>query len=397
METSHSELATLEEQMLGGVVTKRGRAIFQRGEGMYLFDTEGRKYLDFTSAQGIAFLGHAHPVMQQALASQASQLMSLPSFLYGETRGRFLRKLAEILPRHLPHVYLCNSGTEAVEAALKFARLATGRTSLVATRKGFHGRTAGAFSLTWSPKTKDQLVPLLPAVTHTTYNQADMLADAVTEKTAGLFLEVVQGEGGVNVGQTEFLQRAQQVCQSRAALLIIDEIQTGFGRTGRWFGFQHADLRPDLVCMAKGLGAGFPMGAVAFTPAVKEKLFVGAHGSTFGGNPLACAAGLTALTAYQELDTVGNALHMGAYLLQGLREKTGHLKIVRDIRGKGLLLGIELRTHVRPFLQTLMLEQGVLMLNAGPRILRLLPPLILEQCHADAAIDAVSSVLAAAS
>ena len=397
METSHAALAALEEQILGGVVAKRNQVVFQRGEGMFLFDTEGNKYLDFTSAQGVAFLGHAHPVMQQALARQAAQLMSLPSFLYGETRGLFLQKLAEILPPHLPHVYLCNSGAEAVEVALKFARLATGRTSLVAASKGFHGRTAGALSLTWAPKTKEQFAPLLPAVTHTPYNRADKLADTVTEDTAGLFLEVVQGEGGVNVGQTEFLQHAQQVCRSRKTLLIVDEIQTGFGRTGHWFGFQHDNLQPDIVCMAKGLGAGFPMGAVAFTAEVQERLFVGAHGSTFGGNPLACAAGLAALTAYQELDTVGNALCMGEYLLHGLRKKAGHLRIVRDIRGRGLLLGIELRTHAGPLLQTLMLEHGMLMLNAGPRVLRLLPPLIVEQQHADTAIDAVSSVLAAAS
>ncbi len=397
METAYAQLATLEDRMLGGVVAKRSPIIFQRGEGLFLFDTEGNRYLDFTSAQGIAFLGHAHPVMQQALARQATQLISLPSFLYGETRGRFLQKLAEILPPHLPHVYLCNSGAEAVEVALKFARLATGRPSLVAASKGFHGRTTGALSLTWSPKTKEQFAPLLPAVTHTPYNRADRLADAVTAETAGLFLEVVQGEGGVNVGQTEFLQCAQQVCRSQAALLIVDEIQTGLGRTGDWFGFQHHDLQPDIVCMAKGLGAGFPMGAVAFTAAVQARLFTGAHGSTFGGNPLACAAGLAALKTYQELDTVGNARRMGEYLLHGLRQKVGSLKVVRDIRGRGLLLGIELRTYAGPFLQTLLREHGVLMLNAGPRVLRLLPPLILEQCHADMAIDAVSSVLSSAS
>jgi len=396
METADAALVALEDQMLGGVVAKRSPIVFRSGEGMFLFDTQGHKYLDFTSAQGIAFLGHAHPVMQQALARQAAQLTSLPSFLYGETRGRFLQKLAAILPPHLPHVYLCNSGAEAIEVALKFARLATGRDALVAASKGFHGRTAGALTLTWSPKTKERLAPLWPTATYTTYNRADTLADAVTEHTAALFLEVVQGEGGVNGGQTEFLQRAQAVCREREALLVIDEIQTGFGRTGHWFGFQHDDLRPDIVCMAKGLGAGFPMGAVAFTTAVQERLFVGAHGSTFGGNPLACAAGLAALTAYQELDTVGNALRMGEYLLHGLRHKAGPLRIVRDVRGRGLLLGIELRTHVRPFLQTLMLEHRILMLNAGPRVLRLLPPLVLEQRHADMAIDAVCSVLAAA-
>ena len=187
------------------------------------------------------------------------------------------------------------------------------------------------------------------------------------------------------------------MCRSNGALLIIDEIQTGLGRTGNWFGFQHDAMHPDIVCMAKGLGAGFPMGAVAYTAQVQEKLFVGAHGSTFGGNPLACAIGLATLSAYQDLDTVSNARNMGKYLLEGLKEKTGNLRVVREIRGRGLLLGIELRIHAGPFIQALMIEHGVLVLNAGPRVLRLLPSLILEKCHADAAIDAISSVLASAS
>lgn len=395
--TSIADLAELEERMYGGVVVKRNHIVFERGEGMSLYDTNGRQYLDFTSAQGVAFLGHSHPILQQALSQQSSKLISLPTFLCSEARGLFLKKLAEFLPSHLPFVYLCNSGSEAVEIALKFSCIATGRSSLAATTKGFHGRTAGAMSLTWSPKSRDGFLPLLPSVSHAPYNRPDRIQDAVSEETAGFFLEAVQGEGGVNVGKTDFMQRAQEVCRSKGALLISDEIQTGFGRTGHWFGFQHSDLHPDIVCMAKGLGAGFPMGAVAYTAEVQEKLYAGVHGSTFGGNPLACAIGLTALSAYQDLDTVGNAQAMGKYLLQGLKEKTSNLRIVREVRGRGLLLGIELRTHAGPFIQALMMDHGILVLNAGPRVLRLLPPLVMEKCHADVAINAISSVLAAAS
>lgn len=395
MVESLASLTAAEDDMLGAVVQKRSKIVFRRGEGMHLFDSDDRRFLDMTSAQGVAMLGHAHPLMREALERQAALLMSLPSFLYGETRGRFLQKLSEVLPPHLPHVYLCNSGSEAIEVAIKFAKLATGRTSLVAASKGFHGRTAGAFTLTWSPKTKERFAPLLPDVSHTPYNRPERLSEAVSEETAGFFLEVVQGEGGVNQGSDEFLREAQNACREQGALLIVDEIQTGFGRTGKWFGFQHSDLEPDIVCLAKGLGAGFPMGAVAYSSKVREKLFLGAHGSTFGGNPLACAAGLAALTAYQDLDIIGNAQRMGEYLFQILQEKLAGMRVVRQIRGRGLLIGVELRTLAGPFMKQLMEEHQVLVLNAGPRVLRLLPALIVEPSHADEAAEAMATVLGA--
>lgn len=390
-------LAAAEERLAGGLVPRRNDRVFQRGEGVYLFDMAGQCYLDFTSAQGIALLGHAHPAIAQAIAAQASTLVSLPSFLYGEARARFLGKLSSLLPAHLQHVYLCNSGAEATEAALKLAHLATGRQGLAAATKGFHGRTLGALALSWTPKSRQPFASWLPSVTHIPYNRPEALPDAVTENTAALFLEVIQGEGGVNIADTGFLQQAQAICRQTGALLVMDEIQTGLGRTGYWFGYEHAGLQPDIVCLAKGLGGGFPLGAVAFSDAVHAHLFPGAHGSTFGGNPLACAAGYAALSAYERLGTVPHAACMGEVLMQSLQERLGHLRIVRDIRGRGLIVGIELRTRAGPFMKSLLETHRVLVLNAGPRILRLLPPLIIEQEHVDKVVDALAAVLEDAS
>ncbi len=388
-----TELASIEQQVTGGLFVKRGDMVFSHGEGVYLFDTDGKRYLDFTSAQGVAMLGHAHSSVATAIAEQASRIISLPSFLYGATRSQFMGKLRDVLPPHLPHVFLCNSGTEAVEASLKFARLVTGRRQLVSATRSFHGRTTGSLALTWNPKSKEPFEPLLPDVATTQFNRPEALATDITQDTAALFLEVIQGEGGVNVATCEYLQTAQEVCKKHGALLVIDEIQTGFGRTGYWFAHQFAGLEPDLICMAKGLAAGFPIGAVAFTQEISSHMYMGVHGSTFGGNPLACAAGLAALTAYQEEGIIQHAARMGDYLMEEISRRLQGRRIVRAIRGRGLILGVELRTHANPFIRRLLQDHQILVLNAGSRILRLLPPLVVEESHVDKVLEALCTVL----
>ena len=296
---SQTNLAELEESILGGTTTRRNDTVIARGQGCWLWDTNGRAYLDLTSAQGVAMLGHCHPALSAALADQAHTLIALPNFLYSDVRARFAAALRDVLPPHLSHVFLANSGAEAIDGAIKFARLVTGRTGLIAFRSCFHGRTVGATSLTWEKKYREPFLPLLDTV-HLPYNNLAKVEEALDERVGAVFLEVVQGEGGVNMGERAFLEGVQRLCRERGALLVIDEIQTGFGRTGRWFGHQHFDLQPDIICLAKGLGGGFPMGAIAYTEQVQAALFPGAHGSTFGGNPLACAAGLAALQTYAE-------------------------------------------------------------------------------------------------
>lgn len=389
--------AEIEESILGGTTARRGDIVMSRGEGSWMWDTEDRKYLDLTSAQGITMLGHCHPALAKALTEQTQQLISCPNFFYNETRAQFGEKLVEVLPDHLKHVFISNSGAEAIDGAIKFARLVAGkdseRTKVVATMRSFHGRTMGAVSLTWEPKYRKPFQPMLMDVTHVSYNNLEKLDAAVDDQTVAVVLEPVQGEGGVNVGQAEFLQGAQKLCRERGALLIIDEIQTGFGRTGRWFGHEHFGLEPDIICMAKGIGGGFPMGAIAYTNQVHEHLYMGAHGTTFGGNPLACAAGLAAIQTYQDEKLIEHADRMGEYLHTRLHEALADYRIVRQIRGLGLMAGIELRQKAGRYLKSLMLDHGVLALPAGSNVLRLLPPLTITEAEIDIGVEAICEVL----
>jgi LysW-gamma-L-lysine/LysW-L-ornithine aminotransferase len=387
-------LAQIEETFLGGTTTRRGEVVIARGEGCWLWDVHDRRYLDLGSAQGVAMVGHSHPKLSAAVATQAQQLISCPNFLYNDTRAKFAAKLAEILPAHLQHIFLSNSGAEAMDGALKFARLATGRTKFVAFTRGFHGRTVGALSVTHDPKYREPFNPLLET-THVPYNNIAKLDAAVDDQTAAVVLEVVQGEGGVNLGKAEFLAAAQEFCRQRGALLIIDEIQTGFGRTGKWFGYQHFDLEPDILCLAKGIGGGFPMGAIVYGEWMQGALFPGAHGSTFGGNPLACAAGLAALEIYQEEGLIDRSARMGEFLRQALAEALHERAIVREIRGLGLMVAVELREKVGPYLKALMEEQSVIALPAGPNVLRLLPPLIIDEAEVEQGVRAIADVLPA--
>jgi len=389
---SMAELAAMEEQYAGGTTARRGDVVMARGEGCWMWDVEGRRYLDLTAGQGVAMLGHSHPALSAAIAEQASRLIACPNFFYNDVRARFVAKLVEVLPDHLSHVFLSNSGAEAIDGAIKYARLATGRTGIVATMRSFHGRTIGALSLTWEPKYRKPFAPLLD-VTHVPYNNVERLDAAVDENTAMVIVEPVQGEGGVNMGEAAFMQAAQRICRERGALLVVDEIQTGFGRTGHWFGHEHFGLQPDIICLAKGIGGGFPMGALAYTDRVHAALYPGAHGTTFGGNPLACAAGLAALEVYQREELIDRAAEMGQMLFDRLNAALANRTVVREIRGLGLMAGIELRERVGPYLRALMEEHAVLALPAGSNVLRLLPPLVISAEEIEIGVEAIARVL----
>jgi acetylornithine/LysW-gamma-L-lysine aminotransferase len=357
-----------------------------------MWDANGRRYLDLSSAQGVAMLGHCHPRLTEAIAKQADTLISCPSFLYSEVRADLAAALTSVLPPHLPHVFLANSGAEAVDGALKFARLVTKRAAFVSATKGFHGRTMGALSVTWEPKYREGFLPLLET-THVPFNDAAALDRAVGESTAAVILEVVQGESGVNIGTPEFLRAAEQICRERGALLILDEIQTGFGRTGRWFALEHAGIAPDIICLAKGLGGGFPIGAFAYTSRVREALSQGVHGSTFGGSPLACAAALAAIHAYGDERLIERSARLGAQMLDRLRAALEGVAIVREVRGLGLMLAVDLRTKVAPILKSLMMDHALIALPAGPTILRLLPPLVISEEEMQQGVDAVAQAV----
>ncbi len=256
---STQQIMDVEDQYSSGVYSKRSVAIV-RGEGAHLWDADGNEYIDCVGGQGAANIGHANPAVAKAIAEQAQQLISCPELFYNPKRAELEAKLCQMTG--YPRVYLCNSGTEAVEAALKFARLSTGRTGIAAAMRAFHGRTMGALSATWEKKYREPFEPLVPNFVHFPYNNLDALKGVVNEDTAAVILEVVQGEGGVNPGQADFLRGAQEVCRTNGSFLILDEIQTGFGRTGSMFAYQHYGLQPDLICLAKSMAGGLPMGAV---------------------------------------------------------------------------------------------------------------------------------------
>jgi acetylornithine/LysW-gamma-L-lysine aminotransferase len=382
------DIFTTENQYTSGLYTKRPIAIV-RGEGAHLWDSEGREYIDCVGGQGAANLGHANPAVIQAISSQAATLISCPEMFYNDKRAALEEKLCTLAG--FPRVFLCNSGAEANEACLKFARIATGRTGVIAAMRGFHGRTMGALSATWEKKYREPFEPLVPGFSHIPYNNLAALDAAVTDQTAAVTIEVVQGEGGVHPGSAEFLTGAQRICRDRGAMLIVDEVQTGFARTGKLFAFQHYNLQPDLVCLAKSIAGGLPMGAALIGPRVGE-LPAQVHGSTFGGNPLACAASLAALDYIEAHALADRAAELGAWFQAALRNIPSPL--VREVRGLGLMVGMELKQKVTPYLQALMAE-GVLALPAGLTVLRFLPPLVIEQNDLAKVVQAVKKVLGA--
>jgi LysW-gamma-L-lysine/LysW-L-ornithine aminotransferase len=377
----------LESEYTSGIYSKRNIAIV-RGKGAHLWDAEGREYIDCVGGQGAANLGHANPAVLKAITEQAATLISCPEMFYNDKRAALEERLCKLAG--FPKVFLSNSGTEAIEAGLKFARIATGRTGVIATMRGFHGRTMGALSATWEKKYREPFEPLVPGFSHVPYNNLEALDAAVNESTASVILEVVQGEGGVHPGPAEYLLGAQKICRERGAMLIVDEVQTGFGRTGKMFAFQHYGLEPDLLCLAKSIAGGLPMGATLIGPRVGD-LPPAVHGSTFGGNPLACAASLAALDYLESEDLPARAAELGEWFQAGLRNIQSPL--VREVRGMGLMVGVEIKQKVAPYLQALMAD-GVLALPAGLTTLRFLPPLVITQDDLAKVVEAVRKVLA---
>jgi len=288
-----NKIITLENRHDSGLYPKQP-LVLVRGEGARLWDAEGREYIDCVGGHGVANVGHANPAVIRAVTEQVRRLVICPNGFYNDQRAQLLAELTRIAPPGLERAFLCNSGTEAVEAAFKFTRLATHRTKIIAAMRGFHGRTFGALSATWRKVYRQPFEPLVPGFSFVPYNRPARMEQAVDEETAAVILEVVQGEGGVNPGDGDYLRGVQALCRERGALFIVDEVQTGFGRTGRMFASQHHDLRPDLMCVAKSIAGGLPMGAVLISPRVGD-LPKKVHGSTFGGNPLACAAALATI------------------------------------------------------------------------------------------------------
>lgn len=385
------EFKRVEDHFSVGVYQKRDLAIV-RGRGARVWDEAGREYIDCVAGVGVANVGHCNPAVVQAIQDQAGRLITCNELFYNDARAQCLERLNRITPEGIDRFFLCNSGTEAVEGAIKFARMATGRKRVVAAMRGYHGKTFGSLSATWEKKYRDPFAPLVPDFVHVPYNNVAEFQKAIDDQTAAVILEPVQGEGGVRPASAEFFRAVRKACDERGALFIIDEIQTGFGRTGRMFACEHFGVLPDILTMAKGIAGGIPMGAIGVDRRVGE-LEKQSHTSTFGGNPLACAAAVAAIDFLTDQDLPRQAGQKGEYFLQRLRAIADPR--IREIRGLGLMIGVELKQKAGPIAQA-MLREGVLVLLAGSTVLRFLPPLVITREEMDAVVSALTRVLATA-
>lgn len=388
-EVTRDQIMTWEDQHESGVYGKQP-LVLVRGKGARVWDMDGTEYIDCVGGHGAAVMGHAHPAVVAAVKAQSQRLFLAPNGFYNDMRARLLAELVQIMPPGLDRVFLSNSGAEAVEAALKFARLGTGRTKVISTMRAFHGRTMGALATTWRKEYREPFEPLIPDVEFVPFDRLVRMEKAIDDTTAAVIVEVVQGEGGINLASAEFLQGTQTLCQERGALLIVDEIQTGVGRTGKFLACEHFDLRPDMITIAKGIAGGVPMGATLIGERVGE-IPGHVHGSTFGGNPLSCAAALATLQTMKTDRLPDRAAKLGARLLSGLQDLDA--SVIREVRGLGLMVGVELRARSGSYLAALA-EQGVLALPAGSTVMRFLPPLVIEEDEIEAVIEKVGVVLA---
>lgn len=389
-DSGRSSIKHLEEQLGAGTYYKRNLELV-RGRGARLWDAEGKEFIDCVGGQGAANVGHGNPYVNQAIRDQAKKLLVCGELFYHPERARLLENLERLTPSSIQRFFLCNSGSEAIEVALKFARLATGRHEIVAAMRGFHGKTFGALSATWSRDNRRPFEPLVPGFTHVPFNHRQRACAAVSERTAAFLVEVVQGEGGVRPGTLDFLLDVQDRCAEIGAMFIVDEVQTGFGRTGRMFASEHFDLFPDLFCLAKSMGGGVPVGAAGMSQEVASRLFKLAHSSTFGGNPLACAAANAAIRYLEDFELPQRAHKLGTRFMQQLRSIASPR--IREVRGLGLMVGVELKEKSGPYILKLM-ERGVLALAAGPTVIRFLPPLVIDEEDLDRVVELTGEVLA---
>jgi acetylornithine/N-succinyldiaminopimelate aminotransferase len=366
------------------------KRVFVRGEGAQLWDADGNRYLDLFAGIAVNTLGHAHPLIVQAVTAQLTTLGHVGNFYATAPQIALAERLVHLVGTQDAKAYFCNSGTEANEAAFKLSRL-TGRTKIVSTEGGFHGRTIGALALTGKPAIREPFEPLPGDVVFVPYGDSAALEAAIDDETAAFIVEPIQGERGVEPAPPGYLTAARELTERHGALLILDEVQTGIGRLGEWFGFQRLGVRPDAVCLAKGLGGGLPIGACIALGRAAALFTPGAHGTTFGGNPVACAAGLAVLYAIERDNLLDNAVSVGGRLREGVLA-LDHPAVV-GVRGAGLLLAIELAEPLAASIADAALDAGFIVNAVNPQSIRLAPPLILTAAQADEFLAALPALL----
>jgi len=385
------EVMAVEQQFTANIYARKN-IVIERGRGALVWGKSGKEYIDCMSAYGVAVLGHCHPKIVEAIKHQAELLYSCHNSIYTEARSDFLRKLMAITPPGLKRAFLSNSGTESVEAAIKIARKFTQKTDIIAFVEGFHGKTMGALSATWNPRYRSSFEPLVPGFKHVPYGKTEAVNAAITEKTAAVIVEPIQGEGGIRVPPPTFLKELREICDRSNILLIFDEVQTGFGRTGKLFACEHSGVVPDILCLAKSIAGGLPLGVTVAREDVMGALKLGEHSSTFGGNPLVCAAASAAIDVMVGENLPERAATLGKNFMEKLEEMHQKYRVIRDVRGKGLMIGVECRFDIYNILVGTQ-SRGAIILDAGRNILRFLPPLVITQEQLDKVATIVDTVV----
>jgi LysW-gamma-L-lysine/LysW-L-ornithine aminotransferase len=380
-----------EDQFMGNLY-QRFPVTIEKGVGAHVWDVDGKEYIDCMGGYGVALVGHKNQRVNDAIKEQIDKIITVHSSLYNKTREEFLKTLIGLAPKGLTQVHLNNSGAEAIEAAMKFARKFTGKKGMVAMKGSYHGKSFGALSLTFNPKYRKAFAPLVEKVSFASYGDMESLRSVIDDDTAFVILEPIQGESGIIVAPEGFLQEVRKLCDEKGILLIFDEIQAGLGRTGRLWACDHWNTAPDILCLAKGIAGGVPMGATLTRPDILASISKGEHSSTFGGNPISCAAGTAALKAITEDGLIENSDKMGKLFKEGLEKLKEKHSMIREIRGKGLMIGIEMKFEVKDILMGL-IKKGVLMLYSGRNILRILPPLVISEDDVTKVLHALDSVL----
>jgi acetylornithine/LysW-gamma-L-lysine aminotransferase len=385
------QIILTEQRLMANVYAKRP-VVVVKGKADLLWDQDGKEYIDCTGSYGTCIVGYCHPKVVQAIVHQSETLTSCHGFMYNDSRSELLERIGKIQPKGLGKVFLSNSGTEAVECAMKLARKYSGKKEIIAMMGAYHGKTFGSLSATWEKKYRDPFLPLVPDVKHVPYGNIEKLRESISSNTAAVIAEPIQGESGVKLPPEGYLKQLREVCDEKDVLLILDEIQTGFGRTGAIFAFQHFDITPDITCLAKGVAGGIPMGLTLSREEIMASLRVGEHTSTYGGNPIACAAAAATIEVLQEENLSEKARIQGEYFVSRLNQLKEAHKIIREVRGLGLMIGVETRFEVRDFILE-SIPKGVLVLDAGRNVLRFLPPLVITRPHIDRTIEVLDEVI----
>jgi len=375
-----------------GTLYQRFPVNVARGKGAMLWDTSGKQYIDCMGGYGVALVGHCNDRVVNAIKKQADMLITAHMSVYNETRLEFLKKMAAVAPEGLTKMFFTNSGTESVEAALKFARKFTGKPGVIAMNGAYHGKTFGALSVTYNEKYRKSFMPLLEGIKFVPYSDSSKLEEAIDDSIGAVILEPIQGETGIIVPPDDLIPKIREICTRKNIVLIFDEIQAGLGRTGKMWAGQNWDTTPDIICLAKGIAGGVPMGLVMTRPEIMDAIKLGEHSSTFGGSPLACAAGSATIEALTTDGLVDNAARTGRYFKEKLMELKEKHKVIREVRGLGMMLGVELRFEVKDVLFD-GISNGLLMLYSGRNIIRLLPPLVMDEATVSRAVEIMDAVL----